>query len=257
MDKTILKNNFSKSADTYERFAAVQRVCAEKLALLCPEKDVRSILEIGCGTGFYTAILARKYPLATITAVDISPEMINAARGSHYTENVEFLAADAEDICLSEKVDLITSNASLHWFDDMAGSLGRFPEMLSEGGRLCFTVYGPETFREFNEVLSARFGLRQWLYAGTFAGRDKLDKMLSAHFKDVEISEGHFAQTCQTLLEFIKTVRFTGTRGPGLSPRLFLGRDRLEELEKLYFDMFGGIRVTHHVLFVRARNAGH
>ncbi len=253
MDKTILKSNFSKSADTYERFAAVQKICAEKLSFLCPEKDVNSILEIGCGTGVYTSILAGRYPRSRITAVDISPEMVAAARRVRCSDNVEFIATDAENICFEGKFDLITSNASLHWFDDLAGAVGNFARMLSERGSLCFSVYGPATFCELNKVLSACFGERKWLHAGTFAGREDIERMLSAYFEGPEISEGFFGQEYPALLDLMKAVKFTGTRGPGLSPRIFLGKRRLEELEKLYFGLYGGIRVTHHVLFVRAR----
>jgi S-adenosylmethionine-diacylgycerolhomoserine-N-methlytransferase len=39
------------------------------------------ILEIGCGTGQNTLQLARRYPKANIRALDLSPDMLNLARG--------------------------------------------------------------------------------------------------------------------------------------------------------------------------------
>ena len=40
------------------------------------------VIDLGCGTGYSTAFLAKKYPTTSITAVDISGEMINQAKAS-------------------------------------------------------------------------------------------------------------------------------------------------------------------------------
>lgn len=60
-----------------------------------------TVLEIGCGVGAQTVILARNSPEARITSVDISPTSIGAARAAAEREgadNVSFVVADLHDL---------------------------------------------------------------------------------------------------------------------------------------------------------------
>lgn len=255
MDKIVVKNNFSKSAATYDKYAVIQRSCAEMLLSLCPAMPPERVLEVGCGTGFYTALLEKKYHGSSITAVDISGAMIEVARGSFFGENVEFVEADAETADLGGTFDLITSNASLHWFDDPGLAFGRFAGMLSVKGELLFSMYGSGTFAELNDVLSGRLGKRKWLYASGFMDKEKLDRSLSGSFSSIDIQEKFYEQECDSLLDFIKGMKLSGTNGKDAGNGFFMGKELLKELEALYIRKYGSIKVTHHVFFVRAGGA--
>ena len=78
LDKQQVKLHFSRNAQSYDNYAVVQKKMATKLAKLLEanNKNPQAILEIGCGTGNYTQILAEKYPQAQILATDISAEML-------------------------------------------------------------------------------------------------------------------------------------------------------------------------------------
>ncbi len=80
MDKQTLIKNFSKYAYAYDKYADVQNTAAFELISQIRENGFKSILEIGCGTGNYTAILRQKFKIAKIKAVDISGKMIEIAR---------------------------------------------------------------------------------------------------------------------------------------------------------------------------------
>ncbi len=75
-----------------------------------------AVLEIGCGTGQLTVSLA---PFGlSLTAIDISPSMIAAARRRLAGTNVEFQAASFEDFAAADaSFDLIISAAAFHWID--------------------------------------------------------------------------------------------------------------------------------------------
>lgn len=67
----------------------------DRLHELLPAGDLRRILDLGCGSGYSTAFLAKKYPSAEITAVDISAEMIRHARETiDDVRNVNFAQSD-------------------------------------------------------------------------------------------------------------------------------------------------------------------
>jgi ubiquinone/menaquinone biosynthesis C-methylase UbiE len=73
-------------------------------------------LEVGCGTGQLTERLA--YFGFSLTAIDIGPSMIAAARRRLAGSAVSFRAAAFEDFAASEaSFDLIVSGAAFHWVD--------------------------------------------------------------------------------------------------------------------------------------------
>ena len=75
-----------------------------------------AVLEIGCGTGQLTASLAR--PGYDLTAIDIGPSMIAAARQHVGSSPVTFQTTSFEDFAVPDSsFDLIISAAAFHWID--------------------------------------------------------------------------------------------------------------------------------------------
>jgi len=69
-----------------------------------------SILDIGAGTGFLSAMLLGVYPGATLTLMDISEKMLEVARRRFEgREKVRFLVADYRDADLGGPFDIICS----------------------------------------------------------------------------------------------------------------------------------------------------
>jgi malonyl-CoA O-methyltransferase len=118
------------------------------------ESDVRveRILEIGCGTGYLTQLLAKRYPSATITAVDLAENMVQATRDRlGHSEAVRFLVGDAEAMEWDETFDLIVSNATVQWFGAPEHSFRTLTDHLQPGGWVVFSTFGPDTFQELHQ----------------------------------------------------------------------------------------------------------
>ena len=112
MDKSVIQDNFSRNACSYDNHSSVQAGCAERLSALVSDlAPGGDILEIGCGTGIFTSKLAGLYRDARITAMDISEEMVNIARRKVPGGNIRFVTTDGGKISAEEKFDLIVSNA--------------------------------------------------------------------------------------------------------------------------------------------------
>lgn len=75
------------------------------------------ILDLGCGNGSLTAELAKLVPNGSVLGVDASQGMLDAAR-EKALPNLKFQLMDINELELSEKFDLIFSNATLHWIID-------------------------------------------------------------------------------------------------------------------------------------------
>ena len=80
------------------------------LSLLSPQPEER-ILDLGCGTGHLTSMIAASG--ARVVGVDNSLEMIEEARQKH--AHLKFIHADATNISFPSQFDAIFSNAVLHW----------------------------------------------------------------------------------------------------------------------------------------------
>lgn len=152
---------FCAAADTYHRRANIQRRVAKKLmALIASPKSELSrpasfarILEIGCGTGVMTKMLANAFPSARIDAVDVSRAMIiNARRHLAGNRRINLIAADARCLPENEKYPLIMSNCSLHWITPLQIIIKKLGGMLEPGGILAFDVMLRGTFAELNSV---------------------------------------------------------------------------------------------------------
>ena len=166
MDKAQVQRSFSQNAITYDQYAVVQKEMARELLLKIRStgKYFRNILEIGCGTGFLTELLAREYPLAQITATDIAPEMIVVAKEKLAVfSNINYFVADGENLLVDKEsleppfelsFDLIVSNAVFQWFTDYTAAFIQFHDYLEPGGYLIFSTLGAGTFKELYVCLN-------------------------------------------------------------------------------------------------------
>ena len=103
-------------------------------------EDPREVVDLGCGPGNLTALLAERWPGAHVLGLDSSAEMIAKARAS--SDRVAFEVADLRDWRPSGAVDVLVSNATLQW---VPGHLQLLPELVAKvapAGWLAFQVPG-------------------------------------------------------------------------------------------------------------------
>jgi ubiquinone/menaquinone biosynthesis C-methylase UbiE len=93
-----------------------------------------AVLEIGCGTGQLTERLATFG--CQLTAIDIGPAMIAAARRRLADDRVRFQAASFEDLAAADaSFDLVISSAAFHWIDPEV-AFAKSARLLRPGGWL-------------------------------------------------------------------------------------------------------------------------
>lgn len=157
MNSTALRRRFDRAAPGYEATADLDAEVADRMlqrldyVRLSPTR----VLDAGAGTGRDARALARRYPRASIVAVDQSAGMLKQARrsaGIVERLRARFPLAVCADFCRlplgAEAVDLVWSNLALHWTADPALALREFARVLNTGGLLMFSAYGPDTFIE-------------------------------------------------------------------------------------------------------------
>src|SRR3954469_25768281 len=127
---------------TYLRFGGERaRPFADLLARVRVEAP-RTVVDLGCGEGALTASLAARWPGARITGIDSSPEMLAAAAAHAVPGRVEFAPGDVREWGPSGPVDVLVSNAVLHWVPEHPRLLPRWAAALAPGGELALQVPG-------------------------------------------------------------------------------------------------------------------
>lgn len=117
----------------YLQFADQRLRPALDLLERVPLAEARVIYDLGCGAGNVTRILHERWPSARITGVDASPDMLQKAGD---IPGVRFEQADLAKWRADSPVDLVYSNAALHWIDDHAGLFPRLFEQVASRGYL-------------------------------------------------------------------------------------------------------------------------
>jgi trans-aconitate 2-methyltransferase len=92
--------------------------------------------DLGCGPGELTRVLAERWPSARITGVDNSPEMLASAAAKQLPGRLQFVQGDIATWRSAEPLDLIFSNAALHWVPGHETLLPALAGMLAPHGTL-------------------------------------------------------------------------------------------------------------------------
>ena len=126
--------------DQYLQFEEERtRPCRDLVAQIRVE-DARTVIDLGCGPGNSTAVLAERWPAARITGLDSSAQMLERARQSDARH--EWIQAEIADWSNSAhaEYDVVFSNAALHWVTDHAAVYPRLFARVAEGGALAIQV---------------------------------------------------------------------------------------------------------------------
>jgi len=253
LDKTIIINNFSKSAQRYDEFAGIQRFAADHLIKEIPENDFKQILEIGCGTGIYTRLLKARFGAGRIRAVDISERMIRVARENIRAENVEFEIGDAEEIALEQGYDLITSNSAVQWFESIESALQRYSSVLNKGAWLVFSTFGPLTFTELAAALKDVGRDRDLFVASrNFLDKAQLRRILSKFLNKVSVEEIITQEEYPSLKGLLENIKHTGSRGRLTGCGYVWSRRLFKAVEDAYLNNNGRISATYQIFLCKA-----
>lgn len=152
-----MTNRDKRFAEGYDNFAVLQREIADRLIdrLLFFKEPPTRILEIACATGYFTKKLSELYPDADITAIDISPAMIDIAKKKQLP-NVTFLTQDIfASAFRAGQFDAIVFNLFPEDHGDLPRLLERCHAWLSVDGFLMFSTLGVDTLKELRASFAA------------------------------------------------------------------------------------------------------
>lgn len=126
------------SADQYTRFEVQRTRPARDLLAAVPLDRVAKAVDLGCGPGNSSEIIAARYPDASLSGIDSSPDMVARARAR--LPGVIFAEADICAWSPEPDTDLVFSNAVFHWLPDHVDQMHRILNGLRPGGVLAIQI---------------------------------------------------------------------------------------------------------------------
>jgi len=173
-------------ARDYAAHSSAQQEWARELIDKLRLRGDEDVLDIGCGDGRATALIAERLPEGSVLGIDNSASMIalaeeqfpppkpsaspvgqfasaagpSASRSAH--SNLRFRLMDAARLELSRSFDVAFSNAALHWVEDHEAMLRGVHACLRPGGRLLFQMGGRGNAAEVRAVVDELVARPRW-----------------------------------------------------------------------------------------------
>ena len=145
----------------YLKFEAQRTQPAMDLARRIPLEAPADVLNVGCGPGNSSRVLAERFPKARICGLDSSPEMIATAREKQ--PDLEFRLCDAgrELSSLGRRFDVVFSNACIQWIPGHEALVANMLGLLRPGGVLA--VQTPMNYHEpIHRIIGELVASEEW-----------------------------------------------------------------------------------------------
>jgi malonyl-CoA O-methyltransferase len=237
LDMKKRRRGFERAANSYDKAAVLQREIGDRLEsrLDYVKLDPSAVLDLGCGTGYISEKLMRRYTKAQIFATDIALSMLHkTAEKGGWFRKPHILCSEAE--CLpfgDDSFDLVMSNLMLQWCDDLPHVFTGVNRILKPDSLFSFASFGPDTLKELRE---------SWQYVDNhphtnpFADmHDVGDALMQAGFQqpvlDMEMITVHYSSLRALMMDLknIGASNATLERQRGLT-----GKQTLKHLEEAY-----------------------
>lgn len=132
---------FNNSADSYSY--TIEWPCIQKLL---PDLKGKTILDFGCGTGIFTFLLEKYYPLKII-GLDLSEEMLKIAKNKAKEKRslAQFINGDASrlDEYFDNQFDFIFSSTTTHYLSDLKNLFVNLNKLLKDNGTCILSIIHP------------------------------------------------------------------------------------------------------------------
>ncbi|MDR0699916.1 MAG: malonyl-ACP O-methyltransferase BioC [Tannerella sp.] len=251
MNKILITRCFAKAADSYEEEATVQRRIALKMTSLLETYIrpgcCRKILEIGCGTGLFSRMLADSLKPERMLLNDICPEMHERLKGL-LSDYVHFESGDAETYPFSGKYDLAASCSVVQWLKDIDAFFSRIYPLLTADGIFAFSTFGCDNIKEVTSLTGK--GL-------SYFSREELCDKLSGRYDVLYASEEKVFKRFKSPIEVLYHLKRTGVTGIDQQKWTKTNLIRFCDDYKTLYGNGKEVTLTYHPIYVIAKKKDH
>lgn len=237
-DPRHLRRAFGRAAESYEAAAVLQHEVEARLLEHLDYLDDRRpsvLLDVGAGPGRASAAMRRRWPKATVVALDQALPMLRVARRrAGWWKPFQRVCADAGALPLAEdSVEVIFSSLCLQWAQDLGRTLAGFRRVLRPGGLLLISTFGPGTLAELREAFGAA---DEAPHVSPFLPIQAVgDALMQAGFRNPVVDTDSFTLTYPDMTALMRELRAIGaTNALDGRRRSLTGRARFRAAEAAY-----------------------
>lgn len=183
MTEIPVKHNMTKAQ--YEKLAIIAKASADEMIarLDVVALQPKRILEVGCATGYMTALLKKHYPTADLIALDLSEDFLRAGQHSFH-KKIDWINSAPHQLPIrTQSVDMLVANLVLPWCMNWMKVLEEWCRVLRPEGLLMITTLGPDTLQEWAKKDAIRPYFLDMHHLG--------DGLLQANFADPILDVEH------------------------------------------------------------------
>jgi len=258
LKKQTIANSFSKAAANYEASAFLQKEVASRLLERLELMNVspKKILDAGCGTGYCTRILDKKFSKAKTIGVDIAEGMVEFANQQKgFFNKIDYQVADIEQLPFeNNSFDLVFSNLTVQWSTQPKQVFIELNRVLKPGGLLIFSSMGPDTLTELKQSWGQ---VDQNIHVNDFLDMHIIgDQVHGAQFDNTVMDRDVITMTYKTMLGLMKDLKAIGAHNMDTERQKgLLGRAKFEKLKNAYESFRwqdGQLPATYEVVYGHA-----
>lgn len=152
-DRKLVRQHRTRAAEHFADFDFLFMEGAERLfdRLMDIKRTFETGLDLGSHDGEVARALSGSAKITNLMQSDISPAMAKRASQNHLPS----IVADEEALPVKTgALDVITSNLSLHWVNDLPGALTQIRMALKPDGLFLGSIFGADTLQELRSVLA-------------------------------------------------------------------------------------------------------
>jgi len=190
LDKALIRQSFDRASGHYNQFTSLQRTIGDRLMTRCvgEQLQLKSILDLGAGTGYLTNKLTERYSQSGVYALDIALGMLQQTRlNVAQPKSLDVICSDVEKLPFKPgSMDGVYSNLAFQWSSDLDRTFSESHAVLRNGGEFSFATFGPGTLKELKHAWS--FADNQ-THVNSFASVDTIrSALIDAGFEAIQIS---------------------------------------------------------------------
>lgn len=150
-DRATVRRHRDRAAPGLDHYGFLFAEVAERLAERVDDvlRDFPLVLDLGSHGGDLARLLPGRKGIRSVISCDLSEAMVAQAPGAAVVCDEEFLPI------APNSVDMVVSNLSLHWVNDLPGALLQARAALKPDGFFLAALFGGETLKELRDSLAA------------------------------------------------------------------------------------------------------
>jgi malonyl-CoA O-methyltransferase len=260
-DSSRIIDSFSSAACLYDQWSDSQQLIARHLCEWLPlNESIRQILDIGCGTGHLTALLAEHYPDASILGIDFAPGMIETCHQKFgHLVNLDFRTIDALQFESTDMFELVGSNCSFHWMGCPENLLRHLKKYTAPGMFLLASFLTEGSFRELRSCYREITG--RTLHGPRLHPAGQIEQALDrAGWRKIKSQFKEHVFNHASCLDLLRTLKESGTTTGPEADSLPLSVAETRNLQEHYTTRYSGadgkVHITWSVLYLLLERVG-